>query len=181
MFWVWIVHAVVESVLVALLPLAMLPKSDPFNGILNTFWEAGALAYTAIIIIVNFKMIFIQHRWYPFSVLMIVLSILSWFLLAYLINIVIWIDFEFYMLWNNLLGNPTFWLGLLLIVFIIFGKDLYMSALGRYFHPSNAQTLQSVSHYITCLIACCVGRSYLNILFSLLISIERSLSIRYFR
>jgi len=137
-------HACVESVLVSLLPLAILTKSDPFNGTMNTFWEAGALAYTAIIIIVNLKVLFIQHRWYPLSVFFIFLSISSWFLLAYMINIVIWIDFEFYMLWNKLLINPSFWLGLLLIVFIIFGKDLYMSALARYFHPTNAETLQSV-------------------------------------
>ena len=49
------VCGLVESVPMAIFPLYVLKKSDPFYGTLNTFWEAGTLCLTAIVIIVNLK------------------------------------------------------------------------------------------------------------------------------
>jgi hypothetical protein len=47
-------------------------------------------------------------------------------------------------IWRKLLGEGNFWLGLLIIVFVLIGKDLYLSGLQRNFDPSSAQIVQEV-------------------------------------
>jgi hypothetical protein len=54
-FWSWIMHAIAEAVICALLPLGLLQNSQPGFGTFNTFWESGALCFTAVVIIANLK------------------------------------------------------------------------------------------------------------------------------
>jgi hypothetical protein len=44
-----------ESVLLAILPLYFLTNSDPHDGVFHGFQEAGAVCFTAVIVICNFK------------------------------------------------------------------------------------------------------------------------------
>jgi hypothetical protein len=48
-------HAIAEAVICALLPLGLLQNSQPGFGTFNTFWESGALCFTAVVIIANLK------------------------------------------------------------------------------------------------------------------------------
>jgi hypothetical protein len=48
-------------------------------------------------------------------------------------------------IWRKLLHEGNFWLGLFIIVFVLIGKDLYLSGLQRNFDPSSAQIVQEVS------------------------------------
>ncbi len=54
-FWGWILQAMLESVLLAILPLYFLTNSDPHDGVFHGFQEAGAVCFTAVIVICNFK------------------------------------------------------------------------------------------------------------------------------
>ena len=44
-----------ESVVISVVPLYTLQNSQPSYGLLNSFWEAGAVCYTIVIVIVNAK------------------------------------------------------------------------------------------------------------------------------
>lgn len=44
-----------ESTILSVLPLYALANSDPEFGTLETFFEAGATCFTAIVFVVNFK------------------------------------------------------------------------------------------------------------------------------
>lgn len=55
-------------------------------------------------------------------------------------------------LWIRLLKNGSFWLTLLVVVMLVFVKDLAMAAYVRFYHPSPVHILQEVRapdrHYI---------------------------------
>lgn len=44
-----------ESTILSVLPLYSLANSDPADGELATFFEAGATCFTAVVFVVNFK------------------------------------------------------------------------------------------------------------------------------
>lgn len=46
--------------------------------------------------------------------------------------------------WSRLLSSGTFWMGLLLLIVVINGKDVYMCALGRSFDPKPYHVIQEV-------------------------------------
>jgi len=143
-FWTWMLHGLGESILMGIMPVALLTNSDPEFGLFATHWEAGALCLTAIIIICNVKMCFIQQRWYPLSILIVVLSVASWFGVAALDNVILVVDFDFHGVFSKLMGNPTYWLSLVLMVTMVTAKDIYLSAAARNFNPTNLHVLQAV-------------------------------------
>jgi hypothetical protein len=106
-----------ESTILSVLPLYSLSNSDPEFGTMDTFFEAGATCFTAIIVIVNFKvhiivlqciillilmsfsppqMFFIQTRWYWGNYLVIFLSIAFYFVTLFFITAFVDLDFNFY-------------------------------------------------------------------------------------
>ena len=54
-FWGWMIHAILESLVVAFTPPLFLTNADPSTGTYDTFWQSGALTFTAVIVIVNLK------------------------------------------------------------------------------------------------------------------------------
>jgi hypothetical protein len=112
---------------------------------------------------ITWQMIFVQTKWLPVHYLVIFLSIGSWFAVAYLITNISVVDYEWYQVsehfyltfpvlkytsplqvWTQLLGRGNFWLGCLIIIFVIIGKDLYLCGLQRNFDPTSPQIIQEV-------------------------------------
>jgi hypothetical protein len=54
-FWGWVLDAVVESVLVCILSFYFLTGMDYRTGALSSYFEAGALCFTVLIIVINLK------------------------------------------------------------------------------------------------------------------------------
>lgn len=145
-FWSWIGHAVGESLICAYFPPLFLENSDPRSGTFNTFWESGAMTFTVVVIIVNLKMVFIQTKWMSLSLLILFLSVLSWFACAYLVTSFEIVDYEWYQVWSRLMHNGNFWLGSLVIVVFIIGKDLYICGIQRSLRPNSSQIIQEASY-----------------------------------
>lgn len=143
-FWGWLCHGIMESLLCAYLPPMFLHHGNPDSGTFDTFWMSGALTFTCIIVVVNFKMFFIQYRWKFLHILSVLLSILSWIVIAYLVTNLIKIDYDWYKIWPQLLEYQNFWTGLVLICTVIIGKDMYLCGLRRSFDPSPATIVQEL-------------------------------------
>jgi len=79
------------------------------------------------------------------NVVFIVASVASWFGIAYLVTNVELVDYEWYQIWGRLMYNGNFWLGSLIIVFVVIGKDLYLCGLQRNFDPNSPQIIQEIS------------------------------------
>ena len=90
-------------------------------------------------------MIFIQTKWMPIHFLVIFLSILLWFVVGFTITSIVTLDYEWNEIWFKLLGQGNFWLGMIIIIYVIIGKDLYLNGLQRNFDPTSAQIVQEVS------------------------------------
>lgn len=142
----WILMAIYESALLSILPLFLMDNYDK-KGVLNTFWEPGAVCYTMVIIVVNLKFFFIQSKWYWFNYLIILLSILSWFWVAYGISLYSVVDFNYYHLWERLLGSGTFYLTIILIVAIIFIIDLVKMEFVKTVHGDKVSIVREIELY----------------------------------
>jgi hypothetical protein len=55
LFWGWIVHAIIESLICAFVPSLFLTNASPTTGTYDTFWQGGAMAFTIVVIVVNLK------------------------------------------------------------------------------------------------------------------------------
>lgn len=120
-FWSWIASAVVESIVLSVLPLFTLNGYNPHTGLESTVLEPGTTCLTAIVIAVNIKMFFIQSKWYPANIVVILLSIGVFFASMFFINAFVLLDFNFF----NVSAQ--------LLLLSVFACLTYISAFDRYF------------------------------------------------
>ena len=63
-FWSWILSALIESLLISILPLIMLDNTDNINGAMDNFLESGMTSFTIIVIVVNTKVSLISNYYH---------------------------------------------------------------------------------------------------------------------
>ena len=137
----WILQGVSESVLLTVLSVYDIMGS---RTRIDTHWAAGALCFTAVVIVCNLKMFLIQNQWMWVHHGVLLLSILMWFLVAYIVNSFTILDFDFFFIWNELLKDGVFWLALLVITCIVLVKDLIYQSFQRSLFPTPSQILQEM-------------------------------------
>jgi magnesium-transporting ATPase (P-type) len=141
-FWGWLITAFIESTIVSVLPLYILDQSDKF-GVETSFWDAGTMTYTAVVIICNMKLLFIQTRWHWGNLVLIIGSMLLWLATSLLYSgLLIPLFYQVYGAMQELLSNPSYWGGWIIICTIILGKDVYFCALDRMFNYHNYHIIQ---------------------------------------
>ena len=144
LFWGNISNSVVESVMLALIPLFALNNTLD-GGVLHTFWQTGALTYTTVICVANIRVAFLTERWYFFHVFFLFASVAAWFLSATIVSIANWTliddNLAYYGMWHKLLREDTFWLTLFLLIVIITLKNTIYSLLVNIFRPSDTQII----------------------------------------
>ena len=138
----WIFNALIESAWCSIMPLFFLSNNNSRYGTLSSFWEAGALCFTSVIIIANFKLFTIQTNWYLTSFFVIALSIASWIIIGYAINVLLVLDFDFYHILSFTLSNNVFWISLVIIVGTVSLKDLVLAIVKRFYFPSPYEYIQ---------------------------------------
>ena len=140
-FFSWIWQGVTESVLLTVLSVYDIMGS---RTKINTHWAAGALCFSVVVIVCNLKMFLIQNQWMWVHYGVLLLSVLLWFLVAYIVNSFTLLDYDFFFIWNELLKDGVFWLAMLVITSIILLKDFIYTTLQRLVNPSPAQILQEI-------------------------------------
>ena len=139
----WIIMAIYESVLISILPLFLMHNYND-KGSIDSFWEPGAVCYTIVIIVVNLKFFFLQSKWYWFNYVVIILSIFSWFAVAYAISLYTVADFNYYHLWEKLLASGTFYLTIILVITVIFIIDLVKLELVKTIHGDKVSIVREM-------------------------------------
>jgi len=141
-FWGWLLTAFIESIIVSVLPLYILDQSGKF-GVETSFWDAGTLTYTCVVVICNVKLLFLQNRWHWFNFMLIIGSMLMWLVTSLLYSgILISLFYQVYGTMQELLGTVNYWCGWIVICTIILGKDIYFCALDRMFNYRNYHIIQ---------------------------------------
>jgi phospholipid-translocating P-type ATPase (flippase) len=145
-FWMWVVNAILESVFCAVLPLFAMSNFDFRTGVLSLYNEPGAFCFTAVVVICNFKLLRFQNNWYRNSVVVLLASVGSWILIAYLSNVVALVDFHFFHTWGRMLQTGTFWLLLLLVCTAVGLKDVALMWLRRQVYFRAEDILQEINN-----------------------------------
>jgi len=133
-FWNWMGTAIYESLILAVVPMYILQGFDSIDGNLSCFWQAGVLSMSAIVICVNTKMLFIQNKFHWTHFALLFGGILSWFISIFIISDTISIDFNMYKIFMSLILAPYFWFGLILLLTLTVGRDIYSCAVERHFN-----------------------------------------------
>jgi magnesium-transporting ATPase (P-type) len=149
-FWGNIFNSVIESALLALIPLYAMDNSLQ-DGVLDTFWQGGALTYTAVICVVNIRVAFITEQWYVFHIFFLLASVAAWFFSATVVSVSNWtlIDdkLTYYGMWHRLLRADAFWLTLFLLIVIITLKNTIFSLMLNIFRPTDTQIIRESEVY----------------------------------
>lgn len=149
-FWGWLVAGIFESIWCSVLPLYLLYHSDTGLGVESSFWNAGSLCFTAVVIICNAKLFFIQNRWHWVMVGIVFLSVLVWWLTALLFagsktfmkNMTSF--WEYYDTFYILNADPSFWAALFLISLSVIAKDIFVCSLDRIYNFKNYHIIQEI-------------------------------------
>jgi len=140
LFWFQLCNAVVDSVIISYLSVFMLVHFSEL-GMLETFWESGALTYTVIIVLANVKVSFLTAQWNIVHVCILLLSVGLWFGTASFISNYVILDRNWFKIWPRLLDTSNFWLALICICGVVIIKDVYIMLLKLEFDPSKAQVM----------------------------------------
>lgn len=96
-------------------------------------------------------MFFLQTQWLSIHHIVLISSVLLWYIVAFFITSFASLDYEFYYIWIALMKNPVFWLSLLVVTMLVVLKDVLVTSFLRFYFPSNAQIIQEVQFFISCL------------------------------
>lgn len=117
------------------------------NGVFETFWQGGALTYTAVVFVANIRVALMQDQWHSLNVLILLLSVAVWFLVGFAVSSLLAVDFNWFQLFNRLLGENTFWSALFFVVILIFMKDIAIIHIKNTWYPSNVQIMTEIQFY----------------------------------
>ena len=145
-FWSWILTALWQSIALCLIPFAFLVNAGS-DGMSESFWASGALSYTAVIIVVNFKLFSFQNLWNWTAYGVIAFSIGLWMIFAYWVKLDMNLSFQtWYYVWNQILEDATFWAGLVFLVVVFSMYEVLFHGFSRAFYFSNTHVLQESRH-----------------------------------
>ena len=125
LFWRWIVLGIMQSILVYYLGFICLNWSpDPNSGRLGDIWLTGTYVYFAVVILANTRIIIDSnsHTWY--SLMIIALSIGSFYIFFYLENL--WKPCELFGLFPEIHSMPTYYLLVIFIFLFSFPVDMFI-------------------------------------------------------
>ena len=94
-------------------------------------------------------MFFLQTQWLSIHHIVLISSVLLWYIVAFFITSFASLDYEFYYIWIALMKNPVFWLSLLVVTMLVVLKDVLVTSVLRFYFPSNAQIIQEVQFFLS--------------------------------
>ena len=141
-FWRWILHGLGESIIVVVLPMYLLTGMETRTGTMSTFWQAGIVSFTGVVIIANIKLLFVQSRWTWHMLALLAIGPVAWLLCILTINMVPAFDYDMYYTFNESVGQPATWLVLIVILTVCIGKDIYGVAIDRHLNYKSHHIIE---------------------------------------
>ena len=146
-FWRWIAHGVGESIIVVVLPMYLLTGMELRTGTMGTFWQAGIMSFTGVVIIANVKLLFFQSRWTWHMLVLLAMGPVAWLLCILTVNMVLAFDYDIYYTFNESVGQPAFGPVLIVILTVCIGKDIYSVAIDRHFNYKSHHIIEEYDAY----------------------------------
>ncbi|OQR95740.1 phospholipid-transporting ATPase [Thraustotheca clavata] len=141
MIWSWILSAVFESLVICMVAVLTMRSCDSL-GKPYGMWESGALVFTQIVLVVNYKLALHQSSWKPIQAIVLTLSVLCWFISAFIISASPDISTAWYDIFPIVMTSNFYWFASVLIPVVALSMDFVHRAFSTSFSPSNIQLLQ---------------------------------------
>lgn len=124
LFWRWIVLGIMQSLLVYYMGFLCFNWAPSSDGRLGDVWLTGTFVYLAVVILSNTRILYDSnsHTWY--SILIIFLSIGSFYVFFYLENL--WKPCELFGLFPEMHKMPVYYLATIFMVLITFPIDMFL-------------------------------------------------------
>ncbi|KAL9647568.1 hypothetical protein ABK040_006924 [Willaertia magna] len=159
----WILNAIWHSLIIFFIPMGIyaFTNNTLLFGIPASMDEIGTLVYTCVILTVNMKLALETTNWNIVNFVLIWGTIASWFLWTVLYSVFYWVvpkvDFsvfnalkylgmKYYFLFYTTSGNALFWLSLILVIVMVFGRDFAWKSAVRYL-PFSKQLYHVLQPY----------------------------------
>lgn len=124
-FWKWLFYGITQSILVFYISFITFNWSpDPDSGRIGDLWMQGTFAYGAIVILANVRIAYDSYSYYKMTILSILISIGSFFVVFYLMNI--WEDSVLFNEYYEINSYPTYGANLFIFFFIMYPIDSFL-------------------------------------------------------
>ncbi|KDO27226.1 hypothetical protein SPRG_07475 [Saprolegnia parasitica CBS 223.65] len=141
MIWTWILSGVFESLVICMVAVLTMSSCDSLGRPFG-LWESGALVFTQIVLVVNYKLALHQSSWTIVQGAVLALSILAWFVSAFVISASPDISTAWYDIFPIVMTSNFYWFASLLIPVVALSVDLVGGAVTTSFTPSNVRVLR---------------------------------------
>lgn len=143
-FYKWAFDGFVDSLIIGFFGVPLLKNYSYESGLLESFSQLGATLFTAVVVIVNFKMFTFQNRFYLLNFIILILSIVAWIVIAIAASVIPFLDFNFNGIWLKLINSGTFWLVVILLSVTVLVKDLLVNHLKREVFYNSIEIIQEI-------------------------------------
>nr|CCA23888.1 phospholipidtransporting ATPase putative [Albugo laibachii Nc14] len=136
LFWKWMLYAFIDSILVVLVTFIAAYGMDA-SGNTVILIHLQSIGWTILCVAVNARFCLLVHTWDIFEVLAMIITIISVYLVQYIVDAISWTDPDYdteSFPW--MFGDTQFWLGQLLVIVVICAKDFFYTGLCQRFYPA---------------------------------------------
>ncbi|OQR83170.1 phospholipid-transporting ATPase [Achlya hypogyna] len=141
MIWSWIASGVFESLVICMVAVLTMRSVDSL-GRPYGMWESGALVFTQIVLVVNYKLALHQSSWSLLQALVLGASVLAWFVSAFVISASPDISTAWFDIFPIVMTSNFYWFASLLIPALALAGDFVGGAVANAFAPTNVRVLQ---------------------------------------
>ena len=140
-FWRWIVYGIFQSIIVYYIGFITFNWTpNPSTGKIGDIWLTGTFIYAAIVIFSNTRVLFDSYSHTPWSIIILLLSVLSFFFFFWLENL--WKANELFGLFSQIHSMPIYYANLFICFFVTFPIDMYLHYLERQRKEDQHQELK---------------------------------------
>lgn len=124
-FWRWLLYGILQSLLVFYISFITFNWApDPVTGRIGDLWMQGTFAYGAIVILANVRIAYDSYSHYKITIICIIGSIASFFLVFYLMNL--WQESDLFNEYYEINNYPTYGANLFIFFFIMYPIDSFL-------------------------------------------------------
>jgi magnesium-transporting ATPase (P-type) len=121
-FWVWFSYGAIQALVLVLVCIRSIEVSPTPEGKTVSLWMSGSLVYAGVVIIANLKILGSFHLHSFWSVLIIMLSICTYFVSFYVFSLIPNMNY-LYGLFPGLMNSPLTYFSLLFCFMMVFSFD----------------------------------------------------------
>eukprot|EP01102_Stenamoeba_stenopodia_P019726 TRINITY_DN7518_c0_g1_i1.p1 TRINITY_DN7518_c0_g1~~TRINITY_DN7518_c0_g1_i1.p1 ORF type:complete len:1131 (+),score=258.43 TRINITY_DN7518_c0_g1_i1:213-3605(+) len=143
LLWSWIGLGIFQSIVIFFITFFTFYRGTILtDGTVADLFAAGTTAYTAMILVVNFILMFEFNYWTVWSHIVSWGSIAVWFLFMIFYQFVAINQNEMYYLSFNLFRSPTYWLTVICVTGACLMPYLFVKIVKRNLYPENFHIIQ---------------------------------------